>query len=327
MASIAVVGAGMAGLVAALELRKDHDVSVFEKSRGLGGRMATRYADDFEFDHGAQFFTAECPRFSEFLEPLVDAGVVSVWSPRVAELDRDRIAALHQSDSSEPRYVGVPRMNSIGKHLAADLDVRRNTTVARLVQQEQRWLLFDSEEQPLGEYDWVVLAAPAPQTLTLVPEFAPLIRQISAAEMIGCFTLMIGLEQPLDLSWDAAYVERADIGWIAVNSSKPGRPEPYCLVVHSTNAWAESHMGDDLESVKRHLLGESTSVLGEKIRDANYCGLHRWRHANCEPQSGGSFGLDEQCRIAACGDWFTRGRVEEAFTSALQLVESLKRCC
>jgi renalase len=281
----------------------------------------------FEFDHGAQFFTAKSPRFSEFLEPLVDAGVVSVWSPRVAELDRDRIAALHQWDSSEPHYVGAPRMNSIGKHLAADLDVRRNTTVARLVQQAQRWLLFDSEGQPLGEHDWVVLAAPAPQTLALIPDSAPLIQQISATRMIGCFTLMIGLEQPLDLSWDAAYVERADIGWIAVNSGKPARPEPYCLVVHSTNAWAESHMGDDLESVKRHLLSESASVLGETIRDATYCGLHRWRYANCEPQPGDGFGFDEQCRIAACGDWFAHGRVEEAFTSAVQLVESLKRCC
>ncbi len=211
MSSIAVVGAGMAGLVAALELRKNHDVSVFEKSRGLGGRIATRYADEFEFDHGAQFFTAKSERFAKFVQPLVDAGVVSVWSPRVAQIDRDRVTAVSFPDDGEPHFVGAPRMNSIGKHLGADLDVQRQATVSRLAQKESRWLLFDSDDQLLGAYDWVVLAAPAPQSSALIPEFAPLRRQIDTARMTACFTLMLGLEQPLDLSWDAAYVERADI--------------------------------------------------------------------------------------------------------------------
>ena len=317
----------MAGLVAALELREKHDVSVFEKSRGLGGRVATRYADEFEFDHGAQFFTAKSERFERFLEPLLDAGVVAVWSPRVVEIEPGRVTAESPSDAEAPRLVGAPRMNSIGKHLAAELDVRCRTTVSGLAQHESRWLVFDADEQPLGAYDWVVLAAPAPQSSALLPDSSPLRQQIESARMTGCFTLMLGLERPLDLAWDAAYVEHADIGWIAVNSSKPSRPDSYCLIVHSTNAWAESHMEDDRDAIKEHLLGECASVLGGLIRDAAYCSLHRWRYANCDPRSGDQFGLDSQSRIAACGDWFMSGRVEAAFTSAVQMAEALNDCC
>ena len=76
MAKIAVIGAGLAGLTVARELSQYHQVTVFEKSRGVGGRLATRYAGDYEFDHGAQFFTAKSPQFQAFLKPLIDQGVV-----------------------------------------------------------------------------------------------------------------------------------------------------------------------------------------------------------------------------------------------------------
>ena len=69
--NIAVIGSGMAGLTLAKQLGAHADVTIFEKSRGLGGRMATRYANDFVFDHGAQFFVAKTPMFRQFLSPLI----------------------------------------------------------------------------------------------------------------------------------------------------------------------------------------------------------------------------------------------------------------
>jgi len=60
---IAILGGGVAGLSAARELRRHGiDVKLFDKSRGVGGRMSTRYAGDWEFDHGAQYFTAQDAR-------------------------------------------------------------------------------------------------------------------------------------------------------------------------------------------------------------------------------------------------------------------------
>ena len=52
---IAVIGAGLSGLAAARRvIAQGHDAVVFEKSRGLGGRLATRRTDDgMPLDHGA----------------------------------------------------------------------------------------------------------------------------------------------------------------------------------------------------------------------------------------------------------------------------------
>ena len=72
--------------------------------------------------------------------------------------------------------------------------------------------------------------------------------------MLGCYSLMLGFDEALDLDWDAAQLTGTDISWISVNSSKPGRPDDYSLLVHSNNDWAEEHLDDDVDAVKYEYL-------------------------------------------------------------------------
>nr|MDJ0929273.1 NAD(P)-binding protein [Gammaproteobacteria bacterium] len=58
MTTIAIIGAGLSGLVLATRLSEHATVTVFDKSPRVSGRMATRRAPPYEFDHGTQFFTA-----------------------------------------------------------------------------------------------------------------------------------------------------------------------------------------------------------------------------------------------------------------------------
>ncbi len=325
MTRIAVVGAGLAGLVVAKTLAREYDVTVFEKSRGVGGRIATRYAGKFEFDHGAQFFTVKSAAFREFLEPLIEQQVVVNWPARFAELEFERVTATRQWDDRYPHYVGAPRMNALGQSLALDLDVRLTTAVSELRQHGDGWRLVGDGQRDLGAFDWVVSTAPAPQTATLLPHFSRLRVRCDAATMRSCFALMLGFDAQVNLPFDAALVRAADISWISVNSSKPGRAAPCCLVVHSTNAWADAHLDDDADSVARHLLSECSAVTGIDVEAAAHCRLHRWRFANIDSQSGPDHFIDADSRIAACGDWFVRGRIEAAFTSATALCHSLVR--
>ncbi len=167
MTKVAVIGAGLSGLVVAHGLRDRAEVVVFEKSRGPGGRMATRYAGDYAFDHGAQFFTARTAAFRAFLQPLIAAGVVKSWPARFVELDRDRVTAMRDWSDEQPHFVGTPGMNSIGKHLAASLSVATDTRVTRVERSRKGWLLTDAEGRDLGRFDWLVMTMPAPQTADL----------------------------------------------------------------------------------------------------------------------------------------------------------------
>lgn len=324
MTRIAVIGAGLAGLVVASELSRRNEVTTFEKSRGVGGRMATRYAGDCEFDHGAQFFSARSDEFQAFLQPLIEQGIVSTWRARFAELRRSEITAERQWNDDYPHYVGTPRMNAIGKWLARSVNVRLETTVARLERSERRWLLFDDAGSELGWFDWVVVTAPAPQTAALLPKSSSIRAPSEAARMHACCAVMLAFEPQIELPFDAARVRDADISWISVNSSKPGRAERSCLVIHSTNAWADAHIDVPDEPVLSHLLAECSEVLGIDVGTAAFCGMHRWRYANIGQRGGPDCAIDAELQLAACGDWFVRGRVEAAFTSAVALIDELR---
>ena len=86
MMKIAVIGAGLSGLTVANQLKQHADVTVFEKSRGTSGRLSTRRAEPFIFDHGAQFFTAKTDAFKSHIKPLIEAGIVAPWNARVVQI-------------------------------------------------------------------------------------------------------------------------------------------------------------------------------------------------------------------------------------------------
>ena len=78
---VAIVGAGLAGLAAAGDLLTEgKSVLLIDKSRGVGGRMATRRHGETRIDHGAQFFTARTERFQAIVDALIAQGVIKVWS-------------------------------------------------------------------------------------------------------------------------------------------------------------------------------------------------------------------------------------------------------
>ena len=319
MTRIAVVGAGLAGLVAARRLNNSAEVTVFEKSRGVGGRMATRYAEGFEFDHGTQFFTARTSEFQSFLAPLINAGIVVDWPATFAELRGSTVYATRQWGSTYPHFVGTPGMNAVGKFLARGLEIRLETTVSQVERAADRWQLLGIAGEDLGGFDWLVLAAPAPQTAVLGGCVPGLVAACDKASMRACFAVLLGFDKALDLGWQAALVRDADISWISVNSSKPGRTGSTTLVVHSTNAWADGHLEEDTEHLQHHLVAELGSVLGRDASTARYSKLHRWRYANLDRTGGPEYFLDRDLGLAACGDWFIRGRVEAAFKSAFGL--------
>ncbi len=321
---IAIIGAGIAGLTLARELSPLYNVEIFEKSRGVGGRLSTRYGDPFEFDHGAQYFTAYTPEFKEFLTPLLEQLIITQWNARFVEMDRDKILAKKQWDKNYSHYVGFPKMNSIGKFLANNLSIQSTTRVTKIVANQHQWTLLDENSKSLGQYDWVITAIPAEQATEILPNDFCHLQKISRISMQGCFSLMLGFNKSIPISWQAASVKNADINWIAINNSKPGRSHDYSMLAHTNNQWADTHMEDNSNDIKNHLLNELSDIIHYDARQADHIDLHRWRYANITKQSGENALIDSDNQLAACGDWCIEGRVESAFLSGKFVAEILK---
>lgn len=149
MKHFAIIGAGMAGISAARTLlQAGHRVSVFEKSRGAGGRMATRETPFGNFDHGAQYFTVRDPRFELALSAVPGTrDVFKAWSANaVRVLDTQGRVVEAALPSREFHHVGTPGMNALVRHWAQPLldsgSLHLNVQVHRLARDSlnpQRW--------------------------------------------------------------------------------------------------------------------------------------------------------------------------------------------
>ncbi len=201
----------------------DHgcDVSVFEKSRGVSGRMSTRRVNaSLSFDHGAQYFTVRDDRFKRYVESWIHDGLVQTWDGRIVVVEKGVVKAEKADDN---RYVAVPGMSSIGKHIASDLSVHLETQVATPKRSDDKWLLATDDGVELGQFDVVVIAVPSHQAAPLLADARELADQASGVKMNGCWALMLAFEESLHLDFDGAFVHQSPLSWIARNSSKAGR--------------------------------------------------------------------------------------------------------
>ncbi len=312
---VAVVGAGISGLAAARTLQ-DHglEVRVFDRGRSVGGRTCSRRLGNAGFDHGAQYFTAREPIFSRHVESWRQQGLVETWEGRIVSLLQGRV-----SDTSPcARWVGVPAMSAVAKHLAADLDVSSGVAVRALGRDSGGWELLADEERSLGEFQSLVLAVPAPQARRLLPAQSGMAAALEAVEFSPCWALLLHFESRFPVDFDGAFVQESALGWIARDSSKPGRPGQEAWVLHATPGWSRDHFEAEPEEVRDTLLAEflrATGCLeGPAVLEDD---LQRWGYALPEEREGPDCLWDESQGVAACGDWSRGGRIEGAFLSGL----------
>lgn len=319
--SVAIVGAGMAGVTAArLLAQRGFPVTLFEKARGLGGRMSTRREGDYAFDHGCQFFTARDERFRRYLEAWVEQGLASRWDLRVASCERGGVTPLRDETL---RYVGVPGMNAMIKKMAEGLDVRLSTMVTGLQQDDGAWRVISEPAGTDETFEIVIVTAPAEQAVPLLAG-APLLQaQAAGVRMQPCWALMAAFEFDLEPAFDGAFLRGSPLVWVANNGSKPGRTSHECWVMHAAPSWSREHLDLPPEEIVAHLLPAFFDAVGLKPVKPLAAYAHRWRYASPETALQGGCLWDARTGLAACGDWCHSARLENAFLSGLILAERI----
>jgi predicted NAD/FAD-dependent oxidoreductase len=317
----AIIGAGLSGITLAQLLKQHGQVDIFEKSKHVGGRMASITPDSYSFDFGTQFFKIKHDGFMSELKPLIHNGTLKHWDGRFVEFNQAVITNQRHWDEKMPHYVGSPTMNHIPRSLADGLNIHFETAIKR-IQRQELWYLTDQNNQAHGPYDWVISTCPAPQASDIMPQEFIHHAVFDQIQMQSCFSLMLGFRQQHDIGFDAALIKGADISWISVNSSKPNRPNSLCLLVHATNKWSDQHFEQDREVTKQHLLSETQKHISLDVMQHDFCALHAWRYANMK-KNPLQLLVDKNNQLAACGDWCLQGRIESAFISAVHTAETI----
>lgn len=287
----------MAGLTAARALAAlGAAVTLFDKGRKPGGRVATRRGD-FTFNHGCQFATARDPGFRA---ALAGAGA-EIWPA----------AGAH-------KFVGVPDMAALCEGLAAGLDVRLGAQVTGLARGAAGWRL-GLADGTTADFVTVVLAVPAPQAAVLLGAAGHGFgARLAPVHLAPCWALMLGFDHDV-AGPDVLRLEDGPVAWLAREGSRLGyRGSGVAYTVHASAAWSTAHLEDSAEVVAPALLGAFAAATGIAAAPV-FARAHRWRYALADRVLGEASLWDAGARLGVCGDWCLDGRLEAAYLSGKDL--------
>lgn len=335
---LAIIGAGLAGLATAHQLhqiRPDITVTILEKSRGVGGRAATRRVNEATFDHGAQYLKAPTPELAALIQQslahdtLFDIGL-PVWT-----FDRHgTIAPGDPAQNDEAKWTYSDGLTRLARELARGLTLRLTTRLGRIVLADGRYELYDEQDAPLGSADAVLFTAPAPQTAALIaasalPAAAQAVLQteLAQARYRPCLTLTLGYPPLLRDRPFYALVnsdKQHPIAWLAYEHRKPGRDMAgqHVLIAQMAAGWSTEHEADPEPLLAEQIGALLQELLGEPLPAPRWTNRQGWRYAL--PDSGADFHSlnSAQPGLFFAGDFTAgQGRLHRAIEEGWRVAE------
>ncbi|MBD2294852.1 FAD-dependent oxidoreductase [Anabaena sphaerica FACHB-251] len=328
MTDITVIGAGISGLVCAQRLRQaGYGVLVVEKSRGVGGRVATRRVQGTWADHGACYLQPKGELLSKFVDLWQNRQVIKVWTDIVYEFSAGE--GISKPAKRSPRYIAPEGMSAIAKFLTPGLEILLNQRVIKInPTPENTWCLTLERNEQLNAKA-IVVAIPAPQAGDLLAPLgkslldAVFLDQLHSVEFHPCISVMAGFSpnsQPLP-DWKALiFNDHADLAWIGFDSSKRTHSKQPHFVLQSSAGLAQQHLEtEDLQSVANYMLQKAAQNLALPwFENPDWMQVHRWRYAFPRtPLDIACLSANTSLPLVCCGDWCGGNMVGGAMVSGL----------
>jgi hypothetical protein len=333
---IGIIGAGIAGLTAGRYLaQKGHEVTIIEKSRGYGGRMATRYAGkdlNSKMDHGLSYFTPESSHFKKFTAELMEKGHVKRWGDNIALFDGQNFYPKNPNISNSASFTAVKGMNTIGKYLSRWVDVKTETKAGGLTyigshRRKKRSWMINLTGASTFEADAVIIATPAPQaygilqTATDEVNALKIIREIDEVHYTPCYTLMAGYGDRELPKWEGVVCKDSPLQFISNEATKRSFEQECSLVAQATPEFTRYLRDKDEDVIKRELLDNLATIVGGWASAPLWTQIQFWRYSRAVKVLDYPFmELEfEDAPLALIGDYFRGNTVDDAYCSGINL--------
>ena len=337
--SLAIVGAGAAGSGAAYALRdSDVDVTIFEKSRGVCGRAATRRKEGCRYDHGANYIKDAGDRTTDLLHELGDDGLVDIGDPVWTFDAAGRISEGDERRGDTHKWTWTEGITQLAKRLLAwtDATVVQPTRIATF-ERGDGWYLTDTENESYGPFDGLLLTPPAPQTAGLLAEskwnddrMPTLIEAVGAVPYRTIRTFLLHYPFELDTPYYALVNtdKEHDVGWLSREECKPGHvPDgESLLVVQMSPEWSADRYDDPLDETAPVVAEKAATLLDDdRLVDPDWVDDQGWRYALPDDGAVGDVVRSaEDANLFFAGDWVVGdARVRAALWNGIETGERI----
>ncbi len=337
---IVVIGAGMAGLVAARQLQQvGYPVLVLEKSRGFGGRLNVRRSEGTCADRGVRYLEDQGGLTRALIHALHLRNLVRVWTGTPYHLEGESLLR----SPVRSRYIAPKGITVAAKFLAQGLTVWLNHRAIALeppTRADDPWVVRLDQPRPNlpGERRGqvlaraVVLALPAPQAGDLLAPLASqglddeLLKAVTEVVFEPSYAVMAGYAADTPLTggklvddWQSiGCVGDRDLAWVSRESTKYLDASQPTLLVQSSIAFAHHFLNaTDLDAIAQHLLDRLASLTGLAFDQPAWTQVHRWRYGFARQPAESECLADRDWALVCCGDWCGGDRLETAMVSGL----------
>lgn len=330
-----LVGGGATGGIIAHLLSKSNSMakvvlSVWEKSRGVGGRMSThRFEGNTTADMGAQYITvpwnsgkpsATLTTYNEAVQELLYSNVLVPFNGVIE-------GELSSRQEGNKNFVAPGGINSVVKHFMKNskAQVCFNKRLASIDVSDNA-VCCSAEDGTSERFDALVLTIPLPQVSTLQGNIATSLKehdkQLSEAVYSSRYAVAFTYKQDvLSLfTWSAKYFQDDVIRYVSCEPRKKGEANASTpvLVVHTSVPFGVHHLEDDKQAITKTVESRlSVLIPGLPPPVDSYC--IRWRYSQVRQQVCGSEGyvvIKDNPLVILTGDAFTHSNLEGAFKAA-----------
>jgi renalase len=315
-----VIGGGISGLITATVLqRTGMKVTVLDKGRGIGGRLATRRLEYSEsctgiFDYGAQYFSVKHPEFQVWVDEWLQQGVVKEWCQGFGIVD------------GKPRYCGINGIRGIAKYLAQNLSVYTSTKVVKL-NYADRWQVY-TENQQQFEGDILVMTPPVPQSLALLDNSQIALPRdirtfLEEINYYSCIAVLGLLEQPSKIPAPGGLtLETEPLIWLASNHQKGISPNGYAVTLHATPSFSQTHWEYSDRDLAQELFASASKWLDSPVIKYQ---VHRWRYSLPATFYSQPYLALSELPLVMAGDAFVAPKLEGAVLSGIAAAEYISK--
>ena len=322
---VLIIGGGISGLMAAHVLdAKGFPVTIIDKGRGIGGRLATRRIN-FEgkegvFDYGAQYFTVRSKEFKTWTDEWLRIKKSEPWSKEFFSVQGT------SSIDKDMKFKGHTSLRDIAKHMASNFYFETGTRAVRIDWQENKWRVTTALRRSLIA-DILLLTPPVPQILTLLDDSGIVIAKDIRDELNQivynpCIAMLALLDGKSAIPAPGGIRMAGEpISWMADNTQKGISPHGQAITIHGGPAFSESNYNKDEKWLAQQILSHSQRWLKAHVLTYQ---IHRWKYSQPTHIYGEPFlYLENPGPLYMAGDSFTGGRIESAAISGLKAAEEI----
>jgi predicted NAD/FAD-dependent oxidoreductase len=342
--TVAIIGAGIAGLTAAYTLHQANytPVTTFEKSRGLTGRAATRWYDRpagrVYVDHGAQYVKTASDPLSQLMLSTLDRTELTDINRPVWVFDaHNHIIEGDPLQNAGAKWSYTKGLATLGRLMvqAGGLTVKTEVRVGAVHLENNAYRLADTEGRDLGTYSAVIVAIPAGQAADLIAastlpsaEQTRIESALRAVVYRRCLTVVLGYDRPLAARPYYALVntDRGNpISWAAAEHEKPGHVPTGCAawVVQMAGAYSKDRWEADKETVIREVGALAEGLLGPEVAAPDWTDLQKWRYSLPDVLAAPAALNGVLPGLYFAGDYLRGGRVHLAAESGQEAARAI----